>query len=136
MNSIHFYPSAYQEILNETKKINFSMASEAAVGCLLQTLAASKLKSKFLELGTGTGLLTAWILEGMDAFSTLKTVDYDADLLKIAHQFLDHDQRIEILWADVVEQIQIFKRNHETFDYIFADTWAGKYTEYCFIFIK
>ena len=46
----------------DTRKIEFKMASEPLVGSLLRTLAASKAKGRFLELGTGTGLSTAWLL--------------------------------------------------------------------------
>jgi hypothetical protein len=35
-------------------------------GLFLRTLAASKPAGRFLELGTGTGVATAWLLDGMD----------------------------------------------------------------------
>ena len=57
-------PSALPAIEAETLKIGFGMAGERPVGSLLRTLALSKGKGRFLELGTGTGLSTAWILDG------------------------------------------------------------------------
>jgi len=44
---------------------------------MLRTLAASKPGGRFLELGTGTGIATAWLLEGMDERSTLISIDND-----------------------------------------------------------
>ena len=60
------------------------MASEPKVGSLLSALAASKPAGRFLELGTGAGHGTAWLLAGMDAASTLDTVDTNAEVLAIA----------------------------------------------------
>jgi predicted O-methyltransferase YrrM len=54
------------------------MASEPLVGALLRSLAASKPGGRFLELGTGTGVATAWLLDGMDDRATLVSVDNDA----------------------------------------------------------
>jgi predicted O-methyltransferase YrrM len=56
------------------------MASEPRTGSLLRTLAAAKPKGRFLELGTGTGIATAWLPAGMDAGSMLTTVDTDASV--------------------------------------------------------
>jgi len=53
------------------------MASELKVGALLAVLAASKPGGRLLELGTGTGHGTAWLLSGMDETSHLDTVDTD-----------------------------------------------------------
>jgi hypothetical protein len=55
-------PTALEAILRETADLGFSMASELQTGSLLQTLAASKPAGRFLELGTGTGVATAWLL--------------------------------------------------------------------------
>jgi predicted O-methyltransferase YrrM len=38
-------------------------------------------------LGTGTGLSTSWILDGMDAGAQLISVDNDENFLNIARQF-------------------------------------------------
>ncbi len=57
-------------IKERTTALQFSMASEPLVGAMLRTLVASKPGGRFLELGTGTGVATAWLLEGMDDGST------------------------------------------------------------------
>ncbi len=118
-------PAAYASIKLATEEQGFTMPSELLTCSLLCTLAASKPNSNFLELGTGTGLSTAWILEGMDATSTLTSVDNDEQVQQVAHRYLGEDERLKLICADGEEWI---KSNHQLkFSYIFADTWAGKY---------
>ena len=101
------------------------MASDILTCSLLRTLATSKLQSKFLELGTGTGLSTSWILDGMDKESTLITVDNDEKLLAIASKYLGEDRRLSVVHSD--GETWIKNNIGLKFDYIFADTWHGKY---------
>lgn len=118
-------PAAYAAIKSATEQQGFTMPSELMTCSLLCTLAVSKPNSNFLELGTGTGLSTAWILEGMDATSTLISVDNDEQVQQIAQRYLGEDQRLQLVCADGEEWI---KNNIQLkFSYIFADTWAGKY---------
>jgi predicted O-methyltransferase YrrM len=121
-------PEVVQRILTETENIGFQMVSEPLVGALLRTLAATKPVGRFLELGTGTGVSTAWILEGMDAHSTLVTVENDAALIDIAKAHLGDDQRVTFHVTDGGSFIENLNPKEEQFDLIFADTWAGKYT--------
>ncbi|HYG39553.1 MAG TPA: class I SAM-dependent methyltransferase [Cytophagales bacterium] len=118
-------PKAYSEIDEQTKLSGFTMASDIKTCSLLRTLAASKPSGKFLELGTGTGLSTSWILDGMDKASRLISIDNDDKLLEIAHKFLGSDQRLNLISIDCAEWVD--KNKHQKFDYIFADTWHGKY---------
>ncbi|HEX8677564.1 MAG TPA: class I SAM-dependent methyltransferase [Segetibacter sp.] len=92
---------------------------------MLRTLAASKLSGKFLELGTGTGLSTAWILDGMDNNSSLVSIDNDPGFLEIARRYLGNDKRLSLISSEGGEWIHDNK--NQKFDYIFADTWPGKY---------
>jgi predicted O-methyltransferase YrrM len=118
-------PVQYESIRTSTEALGFTMASDILTGTLLRTLAASKPSGRFLELGTGTGLATAWILEGMDAHATLISVDNDEKLLSVARQFLSGDNRIELVNADGGEWLE--NNSQLRFDFIFADTWHGKY---------
>jgi predicted O-methyltransferase YrrM len=119
------YPKAYDKIKIATEMSGFTMASDPLTCSLLRTMAASKRASKFLELGTGTGLSTSWILDGMDAESTLVSIDNDAALLKIAKTNLGHDKRLDLVLTDGEKWIE--ENIGKKFDYIFADTWHGKY---------
>jgi predicted O-methyltransferase YrrM len=119
------YPKAYQDIEKATNESGFTMASDALTCSLLKTLAATKPGGKFLELGTGTGLSTSWILDGIDDASTLISIDNDAGFLAIAQQFLGADKRLELICIDGADWFE--QNKHRRFDYIFADTWHGKY---------
>lgn len=121
-------PEIVQDILIKTEQIGFQMVSEPLVGALLRTLAVSKPSGRFLELGTGTGVSTAWILSGMDLQSTLLTVDNDAELVAIAQEQLGKDSRVEFHVEDGGAFIEKLSNSKKLFDMVFADTWAGKYT--------
>ena len=120
------HPKAYDSIKKATEACGFLQMSEISTCTLLKTLAASKPASKFLELGTGTGLATAWVLDGMDQDSTLVSLDNDETLLSIAKENLGIDRRLTLICTDGGEWIK--KNNRQKFSFIFADTWPGKYT--------
>jgi predicted O-methyltransferase YrrM len=118
------YPSTYVAIEEATIQSGFTMASEPKTCALLKTLAGTKPGGKFLELGTGTGLATAWILDGMDATAVITSVDNDTVFLDIAMLYLK-DARLNLVNQDAGDWIQDNK--DMKFDLIFADTWHGKY---------
>lgn len=119
------YPNTYLQIDKSTVESGFTMASDILTCSLLRTLASAKPSGKFLELGTGTGLSTSWILDGMDSNSTLISIDNDPSYLSIAESYLANDTRLSLVTSDGGEWIA--NNKHLKFDYIFADTWHGKY---------
>ncbi len=119
------HPLAYGAIKAATEASGFTMPSEVLTCSLLKTLAASKPGGKFLELGTGTGLATTWILDGMDDDSTLISIDNDETLLSIAKESLGVDKRLKLVCTDGGEWIK--QNEGKKFNFIFADTWPGKY---------
>jgi predicted O-methyltransferase YrrM len=119
------FPTAYLRINEATKSSGFTMASDVLTCSLLRTLAASKPSGKFLELGTGTGLSTSWILDGMDNESVLISIDNDPLFLEIAKNNLGFDDRLKLILTNGGQWIH--ENSNEKFDYIFADTWHGKY---------
>lgn len=104
------------------------MGSDVLTGNYLRTLAASKPKGRFLEIGTGTGLSAAWILNGMDSRSTLLSVDNNPDVVSVAEKFLGSDPRLTLRMAD--GKAFIHSLAGQTFDMIFADSWPGKYNSF------
>lgn len=124
-SEIQNVPVAYYAIDAATKEMGFTMPSDILTCSLLKTLAASKPNGRFLELGTGTGLSTAWILDGMDENSTLTSIDYDSSLLEIAQKHLGSDTRLSLKCID--GEAWVNQNIGQKFDYIFADTWHGKY---------
>lgn len=57
-------PPALPAILVRTTAPGFPMPSEPRTGALLRALCAGKPGGNLLELGMGTGLATAWTLDG------------------------------------------------------------------------
>jgi predicted O-methyltransferase YrrM len=119
-------PNALHAILAETDALKFGMASEPRVGALLATLAASKPGGRFLELGTGTGHGTAWLLSGMDRTSSLESVETDPTVVAVAQRHLGSDTRVTFHVMDGAEFIRRAAR--EAFDLIYADAWPGKFS--------
>lgn len=118
-------PPSYFNIGKATKEKGFTMPSDILTCSLLRTLATSKPAGKFLELGTGTGLSTCWILDGMDSHSSIISIDNDATLLQIAQTFLGNDNRLSLVLSDGEEWVN--NNIGQKFDFVFADTWHGKY---------
>jgi predicted O-methyltransferase YrrM len=119
-------PNRLDAIEEDTRAIGFGMASEAKTGALLRTIAASKPAGRLLELGTGTGVGTAWLLAGMDANSRLESVDNDPAAQGIAKRHLGHDLRMTFHLADAGEYLK--QAPLQAFDVVFADAWAGKFS--------
>lgn len=120
-----FAPKQWPEIQRRTAASGFDMPSEARTGMLLRTLAASKPGGRFLELGTGTGLATAWLLSGMSDGASLVSIDIDDSVQLIARDCLGDDPRVEFVLGDAIAFLS--DQPEKTFDLIFADAWAGKY---------
>ena len=118
-------PKVVSAIWADTRAAGFTMASEPLTCSLLRTLAASKTGGEFLELGSGTGLSTAWLLDGMDPRSRLLTVDNDDGVLSVLRKHLGHDPRLQVVCSDGDEFLRSLKGRQ--FDLVFADTWSGKY---------
>ena len=123
---VHTIPEALEAIERDTRRLGFTMPSERQTGSLLRTLAATKPGGRLLELGTGTGLATAWILAGMDHQARLDSVDNDSTVLAIARRHLDADERVTF-HEDQGEHV-IARTPPASCDLIFADAWPGKYS--------
>ena len=119
-------PAAISDIVADTAALSFSMISEAKVGALLATLAASKPGGRLLELGTGTGHGTAWLLSGMNATATLDSVDTDNVVVAVARRHLGRDSRVTFHVTDGAAFLN--QEGLAPFDLIYADAWPGKFS--------
>ncbi|WP_341228501.1 class I SAM-dependent methyltransferase [uncultured Arcticibacterium sp.] len=115
-------PLSYLKIKEEAE---FDMASDKNICSLLRTLASSCQGGAFLELGTGTGLSTSFILDGMRKDAKLTSIDNEEVLLRIAQKYLGSDSRLTLINSDGGEWLR--QNLNKKYDYIFADTWHGKY---------
>ena len=118
-------PAHYEAILARSRAVQFQMNSDVLTGSFLRTLAASKPRSSILELGTGAGLGTCWILDGMDSRSSLVSVENDAKVLAIARDEIGGDPRLTLIQAGGADFLASCT---ERYDLIYADTWPGKYS--------
>jgi len=127
MNDLDYIhpPTSLEHILARTRAINFGMASEDRTGALLRVLAASKPSGRLLELGTGTGVGTAWLLAGMDPASTLVSVDTDPEAQAVAREHIGTDRRLTLIIEDGAAFLR--GQNPQSFDLVFADATPGKY---------
>lgn len=120
-------PPEYAALERATIARGFGPTSDAATGALLRTLAASKPGGCFLEIGTGTGMATSWLLDGMDRASYLLTVDHDQAVLSFAAEQLGHHaRRVEFHCEDGAAFLRSLAG--EQFDLVFADAIPGKFT--------
>lgn len=118
-------PSKADEIVEKARQRGFTMSCDDLTGNLLRTLVATKRNGKVLELGTGVGYSTSWLLEGMDHQSTLISVESEEDYAEVAAATLGNDPRLKLVVSDGGTFIQ--ENAHLKFDFIFADTWPGKF---------
>uniref|UniRef100_B0T0H1 O-methyltransferase family 3 n=1 Tax=Caulobacter sp. (strain K31) TaxID=366602 RepID=B0T0H1_CAUSK len=118
-------PAAWREIDARSRALGFDMPSEPRAGALLRLLAASKPSGRLLELGTGTGLAVAWLLDGMDRGASLVSLDNDDRVQAVARAVLGDDPRLSLVIGDGLAYVRA--QPPASFDLIFADAWPGKY---------
>ena len=128
MNDSHIAPApaVLDAIRADTERIGFTLSSEPKTGGLLRALAASKPGGRLLELGTGTGVGTAWLLDGMDEGARLISVDSDATVQAVAKRHLGHDRRVTFHLDDGGAFLE--QTRDAQFDLIYADAWPGKFS--------
>jgi predicted O-methyltransferase YrrM len=106
-------------------RAGFTMSCDPATGRLLAVLAAAVPgNGRVLELGTGTGVGTAWIAHGLRgrADVELVTVEIDPATAALAAQY-SWPSRVRLLVGDAVEVTRTAGR----FDLVFADAQGGKW---------
>ena len=118
-------PAAWSRIADDTARLGFDMPSEPRTGAFLKMLAASKPGGRMLELGTGTGLATAWLLAGMDPSARLTSVDVSDELQAVARAELGGDARVDFVIEDGAAFLA--RQAPASLDLIFADAMPGKY---------
>lgn len=118
-------PETWRRIAEHTARLGFDMPSEPRTGAFLKMLAATKPGGRMLELGTGTGLATAWLLAGMDEDARLTSVDVAPELQAVARAELGDDPRVDFVIEDGRAFLQ--RQPPASYDLIFADAMPGKY---------
>jgi predicted O-methyltransferase YrrM len=119
-------PDKLEAIMADTRKIGFQSWCWPPVGALLRVMAGLKPGGRLLEIGTGTGVGTCWLLDGMNATARLLTVDISSKEQAVARTHLAADPRLTMLCEDAAAVIR--REPPNSFDLVFADAGAGKHT--------
>ncbi len=127
MDEITFQPPprALEAIMARTREIGFQSWCWPPVGALLRVMASLKPGGRLLEVGTGTGVGTSWLLDGMDATAQLLTVDINPVTQAIARSHLGMDPRLTILTEDARATVR--REPPNSLDLVFADGGVGKH---------
>ncbi|WP_307835335.1 O-methyltransferase [Streptomyces adelaidensis] len=118
-------PARLPELRIAAREAGFTMSCDERTGSLLAVLAAGGPR-RILELGTGVGEGTAWLLSGMDDAAELVTVELDGALQAVARTGSGADDRVTFVTEDGGTWLENY--DGEPFDLVFADTWPGKFT--------
>jgi demethylmenaquinone methyltransferase/2-methoxy-6-polyprenyl-1,4-benzoquinol methylase len=116
-------PVAYTTAL--ARQAGFTMSCEPEVGALLAVLAAAVPQTgRILELGTGAGVGTAWLVHGLTTRTDVEivTVDNDQAAADLAAQ-APWPPHVRPIVGDAVH----VTAGEGTFDLIFADAQGGKW---------
>ncbi len=118
-------PAVIETLVAEAEKHGFEESCAPETGALLRMLAAAKPKGRLLNLGTGFGVSSAWLLDGMSDDAELWTVDIDDEGSAVAKAHLD--QRLKVVVEDGGAFLEGATALGQSFDLIFADAMPGKY---------
>lgn len=118
-------PPGLSDLENEAQGIGFVMGCEPRTGSLLATLAASKPGGYIVELGTGAGAGTAWLLHGMDRDARLVTVDTNTRYQDVARRHLGRDPRVRFTTMDADAWLDWYEG--PLIDLAFVDCRPGKF---------
>jgi predicted O-methyltransferase YrrM len=106
-------------------KGQWRLSSEPRTGALLRTLAASKPGGRILEVGSGLGVGSGWLLAGMDDDARLTGLEVHAKVAGICRELLAVDSRAEIITTDATKWLADYAG--PPFDLIFVDTTEAKF---------
>lgn len=120
-------PGARMTLGQRAQALGFEAGSDNRTGALLRALVATKAGGRFLELGTGVGMATAWMLDGMTATAQLESVDVDRNVQNIVREVLGDDPRLVLHLVDGADFIK--RAAPSSYDLVFADAWPGKFDE-------
>ncbi len=118
-------PDRLDAICEETAVLGFDASCDVQTGNLLRFLAGGVPGGRILELGTGTGVSTCWLLDGMDEQAELSSVDIDSAVQQIAQKHLGADSRVTFHTNDALELLHDI--DGQSVDLLFADAWPGKF---------
>lgn len=123
-------PGEVVEAKERAARAGFRLSCEDAVGQLLSTLVVDvPAGGRVLELGTGVGVGTAWIVGGLVAAGRddveVVTVEFDAAVASAARSASSWPVFVRFVEGDAVELLASGALG--SFDLVFADAQGGKW---------
>src|SRR5262245_58126017 len=111
--------------MQRARALGFTISSQDCVGRLLAVLAATVPPGgRVLEMGTGVGMGTAWIVTGLGDRRDVEVVTIERDArLAEARRGWPWPAFVRLVQADVLDALGQLG----TFDLMFPDSRAGKY---------
>lgn len=121
----HRLPDQVQRATERAAAAGFTMSCDPDIGRLLAVLAANVPSGgRVLELGTGTGVGTAWICHGLQGRHDVEVISIERDATTAQHAAAgEWPAWVRLINADALQVLQRFG----TFDLIFADAEGGKW---------
>lgn len=98
-------------------ELGFEKSSSPEAGRLLHLLASQRGRERVGEIGTGTGVGTAWLAAGLAPGAALYTAEPDAEQARAAAELFAADRDVHVLhgpWREVLPA-------HAPFDLLFYD---------------
>ena len=102
--------------------MRFERSSISEVGRLLALVAAARPGGRFAEIGTGTGVGSAWIVSGMGPDASLGTVEVDDERAAAAQRLVADEANMRVLHGDWHEVLP----PEAPFDLLFFDGGGWK----------
>lgn len=102
--------------------MRFERSSIPEIGKLLAVLASGRPRGRFAEIGTGTGVGSAWIASAMAPDASLVTVELDADRAGAAERLFADEENVRVLHGDWHELLP----PEAPFDLLFFDGGGWK----------
>jgi predicted O-methyltransferase YrrM len=102
--------------------MRFERSSIREVGLLLAVLAASRPRGRFAEIGTGTGVASAWVASAMGEDASLVTVEIDDDRATASARLFADLPNVRVLHGDWHEALP----SEAPFDLLFFDGGGWK----------
>ncbi len=118
-------PPLVERALALAERAGFTKSCSPETGRLLQVLAGQRGRTRVAEIGTGSGVGSAWILSALDPEVAFVTVELDEQRAAEAAELFADDDNATVLQGDWQEVLA----EEAPFDLLFADGGRSKYDE-------
>lgn len=118
-------PPLVERALRLAAELGFANSSSPETGRLLHVLAGTRGRTRVGEIGTGTGVGTAWIVSALDPSVSVVTVELDERRAAAAADLFAADENVRVLQGDWHEAMP----PEAPFDLLFYDGGGKQHPE-------